>query len=101
QNILRTKEVRKLFDKVHSLRTRGLHRLERELPDSDIAKIAQDIYSAFEWIDDYAQAQKERTVRLSGKTYRRIRYGNEPLWKGATKEEPPLWKTRGDGPVHV
>jgi hypothetical protein len=100
QNILRTKDVRKLFDKVHSLRTRGLHRLERELPDSDIAKIAQDIYSTFEWIDDYAQAQKERTVRLAGKTYRRIRYGKEPLWKNATKEDAALWKTQAERPCH-
>jgi hypothetical protein len=72
-NILWTKEVRKLFDKVHSMRTRGLHRLDREIPDADIAKIAQDIYSVFEWIDDYWQAQSEKTVRLSGKRYRRRR----------------------------
>lgn len=94
------KEVRKLLDKVHSLRTRGLHRLEHELPDSDIAKIAQDIYSTFEWIDDYAQAQMERTVRLSGKTYRRIRYGKEPLWKGPTKEDAALWKRQAEPSCH-
>jgi hypothetical protein len=99
-NILRTKEVRKLFDQVHSLRTRGLHRLEREIPESDIAKIAQDIYSTFEWIDDYSQAQKEKTVRLSGKTYRRIRYGKEPLWEGATEEDAVMWETQSKRPCH-
>lgn len=78
----------------------GLHRLEREIPDSDIAKIAQDIYSTLEWIDDYAQAQMERTVRLSGKTYRRIRYGKEPLWKGPTKEDAALWKRQAEPPCH-
>lgn len=30
------------------MRTRGLRRLEREIPDSVVAKIAQDIYSVFE-----------------------------------------------------
>jgi hypothetical protein len=99
-NILRAKEVRKLFDKVHSLRTRGLHRLEREIPDSDIAKIAQDIYSTFEWIDDYSQAQKEKTIRLSGKTYRRIRYGKEPLWEGASEEDAVMWQTQAKRPCH-
>lgn len=99
-NILRTKEVRKLFDEVHALRTRGLHRLEREIPESQIAKIAQDIYSTFEWIDDHAQAQKEKTVRLSGKTYRRIRYGKETIWEGASKEDAARWKTQADRPCH-
>jgi hypothetical protein len=99
-NILRTKEVRKLFDKVHSLRTRGLHRLEREIPESQIAKIAQDIYSTFEWIDDYSQAQKGKTVRLSGKTYRRIRYGKEPLWEGASAEDAAMWETQAKRPCH-
>lgn len=92
QNILRTKEVRKLFDKVHSMRTRGLHRLEREIPDADIAKIAQDIYSVFEWIDDYWQAQSEKTVRLSGKRYRRIRFGKECLLKGMPSEFTTVWQ---------
>jgi hypothetical protein len=99
-NVLRTKEVRKLFDEVHSLRTRGLHRLEREIPESQIAKIAQDIYSTFEWVDDHAQAQKEKTVRLSGKMYRRIRYGKEPLWEGASEEDAMMWKTQAKRPCH-
>ena len=91
QDILRTKEVRKLFDKVHSMRTRGLHRLEREIPDADIAKIAQDLYSVFEWIDDYWQAQDEKTLRLSGKSYRRIRYGKEYVKERLPKDAPADW----------
>jgi len=100
QNILRTREVRKLFDIVHSMRTRGLHRMEREIPESDLAKIAQDIYSAFEWIDDYSRAQKEKTVRLSGNRYRRIRYGKEPLWKDASEEHVAMWQEVITRPCH-
>jgi hypothetical protein len=99
QNILRTKEVRKLFDKVHSMRTRGLHRMEREIPDSDIAKIAQEIYSTFEWIDDYTRAQAEKTIRLSGKRYRRIRFGKE-LWKDAPEDFAARWKEVIQRPCH-
>lgn len=79
KNVLRTKEVRKLFNRVHSLRTKGLHRLEREIPDAEIAEVAQEAYYAFQWIDDYWRAQDEKTVVLSGKRYRRIRYGKEPI----------------------
>jgi hypothetical protein len=100
QNILRTKEVRKLFDKVHSMRTRGLHRLEREIPDSDIAKIAQDIYSVFEWIDDYSRAQNEKAVRLSGKRYRRFRYGKEPFPKGTPDDFAVVWQEVIKRPCH-
>ena len=57
QNILRTKEVLWLFAKVHSLRTGRLHRMEREIPASETAAIAQNIYSTFEWIDDYTHVE--------------------------------------------
>jgi hypothetical protein len=99
-DILRTKEVRKLFDKVHSLRTRGLHRLEREIPDSEIAKIAQDIYSTFEWIDHYTQAQNEKTVILLGRRYRRLRYGKEPIPEGAPEDFKVLWADVITRPCH-
>jgi hypothetical protein len=99
-NILRTKEVRKLFDKVHSLRTKGLHRLEREIPDSEIAKIAQDIYSTFEWIDDYSRSQSEKTVVLAGKRYRRIRYGKEPIPKNAPEDFKTIWAEVITRPCH-
>ncbi len=100
RNILRTKEVRKLFDKVHSMRTRGLHRLEREIADSDVAKIAQEIYYVFEWVDDYARAQKEKTVRLSGKGYRRIRYGKERWLKDAPDSFAATWLEIIKQPCH-
>lgn len=100
QNILRTKEARKLFDKVHLLRTRGLHRLERELPDTDIARIAQDVYYTFQWIDDYSRAQQEKTILLSGKRYRRIRFGKEPLWVEATEEHAAIWQEVIKRPCH-
>ena len=99
-NTLRTKEVRKLFDKVHSLRTRGLHRLEREIPDAEISKIAQDIYSTFEWIDDYSQSQKEKTVVFAGKRYRRIRFGTEPIPRDASDNFKTIWAEVITRPCH-
>ncbi len=77
QNIIWEKDVRKRFNKIHTLRTRGLHRLEREIPDSEISQIALKMYFAFEYVNDYFEAQREKTVVLSGKRCRRVRYGNE------------------------
>lgn len=77
KNIIWEKDVRKHFNKIHSLRTRGLHRLEREIPHSKIRQIAQQMYFAFEYINDYFQAQAEKTSWRSGKRYRRIRFGQE------------------------
>ncbi len=99
-DILREKEVRKLFNTVHSLRTRGLHRLEKEIPEAELSKIAQSVYNVFAWLDDYLTAQDEKTVMLSGRRYRRVRYGQEMrYWKRSpfereltTKEFQISWR---------
>jgi hypothetical protein len=86
QDILRDKDVCKLFNRVHTLRTRGLHRMEREIPAAEVAEIAQSVYHVFQWLDDYWLAQDEKTVMLSGKRYRRVRYGQEMRY---WKRDPP------------
>jgi hypothetical protein len=77
QNILRDRAVCKLFNKVHALRTRGLHRSEREIPDAEITDIEHSIYNVFQWLEDYWTAQREKTVMLAGRRYRRVRFGRE------------------------
>jgi hypothetical protein len=96
RDILRDKEVRKLFNKVHSLRTHGLHRLEREIPEAQLSQIVLHVYFFFEYLDDYWEAQDEKTVKLSGKRYRRIRYGKEPV----TKEFRAEWEEIITRPCH-
>ncbi len=81
-NILRDREVRKRFKRVHALRTRGLHRLEREIPEADLSQLAMQFYFFFEYLEDYFEAQDRKTVKCKGKLYRRIRYGKEPVYKG-------------------
>jgi hypothetical protein len=77
QDILRNRQVRKLFNRVHSLRTNGLHRLEKEIPDAELSEIAQSVHYVFEWLEEYWEAQDRKTVVFSGKRYRRVRYGDE------------------------
>jgi hypothetical protein len=108
QDILRDKRVRKLFNRVHSLRTHGLHRLEREIPDAEVSEIAQSVYNVFEWLDDYWKAQDEKTVKLSGQRYRRVRFGKEmrrwkqsPLWRQEiSKEFQVSWRDIIKKPCH-
>jgi hypothetical protein len=84
KDILRDKDIRKVFNHIHSLRTRGLHRLEREIPNSHLSQIDLEVGFFFQYLDDYFQAQAEKTVELKGKRYRRIRYGKNEIryWKG-------------------
>jgi hypothetical protein len=109
EDILRNKEVRYLFNEVHSLRTRGLHRLEREIPEAELSKIAHTVHNVFGWLDDYFTAQDEKTVMRSGRRYRRVRYGQEMrYWKRsalliptmATKEFQVRWSEIIKQPCH-
>ncbi len=77
KEILRGKEICQLFDRVHSLRTRGLHRSEKEIPDAEVSQLAIRVFFFFEYLEDYFRAQDEKTIKLSGKRYRRIRWGDE------------------------
>ena len=86
-DILREKETRKLFNRVHALRTRGLHRLEREIPEAEISQIAREVYFFFNYYDDFLDAQERKTVIAKGRRFRRIRYGKEPIPDWFTTEE--------------
>jgi hypothetical protein len=71
------REQKKRFNKVHSLRTRGLHRLEKNLSHDDVYTISSEFYFYFQYIDEFLESQKEKTTKLYGKLYRRIKYGKE------------------------
>jgi len=100
-------KICKLFYRIHALMTCGLHRLEREIPDSELSEIAVQMYVFFGYLDDYFQAQEEKTTTLSGKRYRRIRYGNElrhykfPLSKAEKLEWQERVKTQPCGDCGV
>jgi hypothetical protein len=81
KQIVWEKNVREWFKWVHALRTRGLHRREREIADTHVTKIAYDFYNVFQYFSDYFEAQNEKTTILRGKRYRRIRYGDKREWQ--------------------
>ncbi|HEV2698578.1 MAG TPA: hypothetical protein VGU90_11345, partial [Terriglobales bacterium] len=89
------KNVREWFKSVHTLRTRGLHRREREIADTQVAQITYDFYNVFQYFTDYFEAQKEKTVILGCKRYRRIRYGDKREWRELTE-----YRVRDIHPCH-
>lgn len=102
QQIIWDKEVRKRFNLVHVLRTRGLHRMEREIPEAQLAQIGFQFYNTFQYLDDYWEAQRQKTVVLSGRRYRKIRYGKEiNHWRGRLpKGYREVWKDIITRPCH-
>lgn len=77
KNVIFDKDTKKAFKRVHHLRTRGLHRLERTLKPEDVSKLAMHIYWYFQYFDEFQESQKVKTILHQGKRYRRIRYGAE------------------------
>lgn len=71
------RETKGLFNKIHSERTRGLHRLRASLSKEGISNLALQVYNYFEYSDEFQDSQKQKTEKLHGKRFRRIKYGDE------------------------
>jgi hypothetical protein len=79
ENIIFEKDTRKAFMRIHELRTRGLHRLEKTLNRSEISTLALGLFFYFQYFDEFMDSQDVKTLLLKGKRYRRIKYGDEEL----------------------
>ncbi len=88
KHIICEREIGKAFMRVHELRTRGLHRLEKTMNRSEISTLALCIYFYFQSFDELMDAQEVKTLLLKGKRYRRIKYGDEEL-KHSSGGGPP------------
>ena len=78
-NVIFQKQTRRAFNRVHELRTRGLHRLEKTLDKTEISALAVELYLYFEYFDEFMESQTVKTMVLKGKRYRRLRYGDEEV----------------------
>ena len=78
-NLIFDRETKKIFNRIHTLRTKGLHRLEKNLSRDNIPKLAIQIYLYFQYFDEFQESQKDKTIKHEGRKYRRIKYGNE-VW---------------------
>jgi len=71
------KDTGELFKKIHYERTKGLHRLKNDFQKDKISNIAVKIYFYFEYFDEFQESQKQKTIKIGDKVFRRIKYGNE------------------------
>lgn len=70
------KETKKLFNKIHTERTNGLHRLNSASKDK-VLELGSQLYNYFQYFDEFQQSQKEKTEKLHGKIFKRIKWGDE------------------------
>lgn len=75
--ILITPEISLKFLDIHNTRTSGLHRLQENLTKEVLGRLAMEFYSYFDYLNDFIYSQKEKTEKLGGKRYRKIKYGDE------------------------
>jgi hypothetical protein len=71
------KDTKGLFNKIHVERTLGLHRLMKSVSREKISNLAFQIYNYFQYFDEFQESQRQKTEKLHGKIYRRIKYGDE------------------------
>lgn len=73
------KDTKKIFNTVHYKRTKGLHRLSKKFSKEQISELAMKIYGYFQYYEEFQESQKEKTIILNDKRYKRIKYGSELL----------------------
>ena len=74
------KETKKLFSEIHKERTSGLHRLNSTSKDK-VLNLGSQLYNYFQYFDEFQESQKEKTDKLHGRFFRRIKWGDEK-WLG-------------------
>lgn len=77
KNFVMGDDVFKAFKNVHEKRTSTLHRLKNLDTISELELQSITLYNYFHYLDDYFESQKQKTVVIKGKRYRRVRYGDE------------------------
>lgn len=69
-------ETKELFNKIHIERTQGLHRLNAVSKEKAL-NLGSQLYNYFQYFDEFEQSQREKTEKLHGKIFRRIKWGDE------------------------
>lgn len=78
-NFVIDSETETAFNEIHKTRTGGLHRLENPKTSEEIYSLSLHCLRYFQFLDDFIESQKKRTVVFRGKRYKRIKYGDEKL----------------------
>jgi hypothetical protein len=71
------KDVFDAFKEIHEKRTSTLHRLESLKTTSELELHSMTLFNYFHYLDEYLESQKQKTIVIRGKRFRRIKYGDE------------------------
>jgi len=100
------KDIKKYFNVIHKARTDGLHRLKNDLTHEEISNIATQLYIYFQYFEEFKDSQEEKTDKLHGRRYKRIKYGGEKWFDENGKPycddngKPFDWKEISKIPCH-
>lgn len=70
-------ETKVIFTRLHMARTEGLHRLASNLSHDEVSELASQLYFYFSYFDEFDASQALKTLKLNGKRYKRVKYGDE------------------------
>ncbi|MCJ7448387.1 MAG: hypothetical protein MUO72_11915 [Bacteroidales bacterium] len=70
-------DVYEAFKKIHDKRTSTLHRLDSLKTTDELDLQSITLYNYFHYLDEYHISQKQKTILIRGRRYRRIKYGDE------------------------
>jgi hypothetical protein len=73
------KEMKETFARIHELSRKALHRLSGAETSDELNALSTKLFQYFTYFDDFVDSQKEKSIVLRGKRYRRIRYGDEQV----------------------
>lgn len=65
------------FEKIHKIRTGSLHRLIPVKAEESLYDISYVLFRYFQYLDEFDDSQKQKTIKWKGKRFKRIRYGDE------------------------
>lgn len=95
QGPVMNRDTKRVFRKIHRLRTDGLHRLKRSVSVTQLSSAASQLFWYFQYYDEFLAAQRMKTNKLHGKRYRRLKYGDE-----AWDSEEVDWSAISKSPCH-
>jgi len=72
-----SKDVFDTFKEIHEKRTSTLHRLENLKTTGELELNSMTLFNYFHYLDEYLESQKQKTIVIRGKRFRRIKYGDE------------------------
>jgi hypothetical protein len=103
-------DTKATFHRIHQMRVGALHRLEVPRTTNKLGSLSINLFRYFQYIDEFEESRKYKTIKSGRKRYRRIKYGEERFadsngkiidWSDTAKERPCGDCGVKEGQLHV